>query len=60
MLSKCNWLDINAMIQNTSLNFLLKVINFKEPKAIFDMFKIFENRRSVVAINLTYRPKKHI
>ena len=60
MLSKCQWLDINAMMQNASLNFLHKVLKFKEPKAIYNLFKNVENRRSVVAITLNYRPKKHI
>ena len=60
MLSKCEWLDINAMMKNASLNFLHKVLKFKEPKAIYTLFKNVENRRSVVAITLTYRPKKQI
>ena len=60
MLTKCHWLDINAMMQNASLNFLHKVLKFKEPKAIYTLFKNVENRRSVVAITLNYRPKKHI
>ena len=57
MLNKCNWLDIDQLIQNASLNLLHKIINTKEPAAIYDMFKNLENRRSIVAINLTYRPK---
>ena len=57
MLNKCNWLDIDTLIQSTSLNLLHKIINTKEPAAIYDMFKNLENRRSIVAINLTYRPK---
>ena len=60
MLSKCNWLDIEPMIHNASLNFLHKVLKFREPKAIYNLFKNVENRRSIVAINLTYRPKNKI
>ena len=52
MLTKCNWHEINGMINNASLNFIHK-------KSYFSLFKNVENRRSVVAINLTYRPKKH-
>ena len=57
MLNKVNWLDIDTLIQNASLNLLHKIINTKEPAAIYNMFKNLENRRSIVAINLTYRPK---
>ena len=34
------------------LNFLHKVINFKEPKAIFNMFKNVENRRTKLYIKI--------
>ena len=55
ILEKCGWLNINKMISSASLKLLNNIIINKEPKAIYDLFKI--NRRSVVDINLKYTPK---
>ena len=46
------WLNfLNANVIG-KLNFLHKVINFKEPKAIFNMFKNVENRWTKIYIKI--------
>ena len=57
ILSKCNWLTIEKMIANASIIFIDGIVKNKMPRSIYSLFKNAENRRSVVAINMTYRPK---
>ena len=45
------------MIANASIIFIDGIVKNKMPRYIYSLLKNAENRRSVVAINMTYRPK---
>ena len=57
MLKKCNWLNINNLINHAGISLTHKIINKKEPISILKLYKSGKNKRIATRWYTMYNPK---